>query len=87
MPRIDSDPGRFHVTCTGYTIECTPDGLPSILLSAELELAAWDTDGRKLWTTFVEPPWGYTVEGDRVHLDVMGNKQSFTLRDGPPKPR
>jgi len=28
-------------------------------MSAELELAAWRTDGTKLWTTFVEPPWTY----------------------------
>ena len=28
----------------------------TVLMSAELELAAWDTSGRKLWTTSVEPP-------------------------------
>ena len=187
MARTDADPGRFSVTCAGYTIECTPGGLPliydglkkraalveeielherglcciavkrssdswpflvvaqsyaphgsgfepgvllvhetkvlfigagerilayhleppqrlwedradigflnweqygdTVLLSAELEFAAWDTTGRKLWTMFVEPPWDYAVKGDVVELDVMGNKQSFKLREGPPKQR
>jgi hypothetical protein len=34
-----------------------------IVMSAELELAAWDTQGRKHWTTFVEPPWEHSVDG------------------------
>jgi hypothetical protein len=185
MTRIDADPGRFRVTCAGYTLECTPGGLPltytglkahaalvdeielrerglcciavrrsteswpflvvaqsyspqgsgfepgallvpetkvlfigagerilayqleppqklwedradtgflrweqfgdTVLLSVELEFAAWSTAGRMLWTTFVEPPWDYSVQGDRIELDVMGNKQSFKLRDGPAK--
>jgi hypothetical protein len=55
-------------------------------MSAELELAAWDVHGRKLWTTFVEPPWGYRVEGGRVRLDVMGRGSSFDLTAGPAPP-
>jgi hypothetical protein len=54
-----------------------------VLLAAELEFAAWNTHGKKLWTTFVQPPWDFTVSGDVVELDVMGNKRSFTLPDGP----
>jgi hypothetical protein len=53
-----------------------------VLMSAELELAAWSTDGTKLWTTFVEPPWSYRVVGDRVVLDVMGAARTFDLRSG-----
>ncbi len=53
-----------------------------VLMSAELELAAWDTAGRKLWTTFVEPPWTYRVEDGRVHLDVMGVRSSFPISEG-----
>lgn len=53
-----------------------------VLMSAELELAAWDTSGHKLWTTFVEPPWSYTIEGDRIRLDVMGEVSQFGLRSG-----
>jgi len=54
-----------------------------VILSAELELAAWSIDGRKLWATFVEPPWNYTVIDGLVHLDVMGNISSFVLEEGP----
>lgn len=54
-----------------------------IVMSAELELAAWTLEGKKLWSTFVEPPWVYSVRGVRVHLDVMGNKSEFDLGKGP----
>jgi hypothetical protein len=54
-----------------------------VVMSAELELAAWSTDGEKLWTTFVEPPWSYRVTGGRVMLDVMGAVRTFDLRRGP----
>jgi len=54
-----------------------------ILMSAELELAAWTTDGTKLWRTFVEPPWSYAMVGDDVHLDVMGERTRFPKRTGP----
>lgn len=30
-----------------------------VLMSAELELAAWDLEGEKLWSAPVEPPWDY----------------------------
>lgn len=54
-----------------------------VVMSAELELAAWDLKGRKLWTTIVEPPWDYVVENGLVKLDVMGEASEFPLRDGP----
>lgn len=54
-----------------------------VLMGAELELAAWDSQGEKLWTTFVEPPWGYQVDGGRVQLDVMGSKSDFEIAQGP----
>jgi hypothetical protein len=57
-----------------------------VLMSAELELAAWDIHGRKLWAGFVEPPWSYEVQGEMVHLDIMGEVSSFPLVQGP-KPR
>jgi hypothetical protein len=52
-------------------------------MSAELELVAFDLRAKKLWTTFVEPPWTYSVEGDAVHLDVMGKKSVFSIQRGP----
>jgi hypothetical protein len=54
-----------------------------VVMSEELELAAWTTDGRKLWRRFVEPPWSYTVADGVVRLDVMGAVSEFPLREGP----
>lgn len=54
-----------------------------ILMSAELELAAWDLSGSKLWTTCVEPPWDYRVHDRHVTLDVMGDLSTFDIRTGP----
>ena len=54
-----------------------------VVMSAELEMAAWNTAGTKLWTTFVEPPWSYRVDTGRVFLDVMGAERSFDLVTGP----
>ena len=54
-----------------------------ILMSAELELAAWSLSGLKLWTTFVEPPWSYEVTDQTVRLDVMGSVTSFPIEAGP----
>jgi hypothetical protein len=54
-----------------------------VVMSAELELAAWSTEGAKLWTTFVEPPWSYRVAQGQVVLDVMGAVRSFDLHGGP----
>lgn len=54
-----------------------------VLMSGELEFAAWTAQGKKLWTMFVEPPWEYMVEGDMVDLEVMGNKRRFPILSGP----
>jgi hypothetical protein len=53
-----------------------------VLMAAELELAVWSSDGVKLWSRFVEPPWSYSVHGSDVHLDVMGTESLLSLRDG-----
>jgi hypothetical protein len=47
---------------------------PTVLMAAELELAARDHRGGKLWSMFVEPPWTYQVASGLVELDVMGTK-------------
>lgn len=54
-----------------------------ICMSAECELAAWRSDATKLWSTFVEPPWDFRVEGEIVQLNVMDKRTSFGLRTGP----
>ncbi len=53
-----------------------------VLMSAELELVAWDSYGRKLWSRFVEPPWSYTVEQSFIRLDIMGTSTLLALHDG-----
>lgn len=53
-----------------------------VLMSAELELAAWDLSGRKLWSRFVEPPWTYTVSDDAIRLGVMGEFSHLDLLTG-----
>ncbi len=54
-----------------------------VVMLAELEMAAWSSDGTRLWSTFVEPPWSYTVAGETVRLDVMGSVTEFPLPTGP----
>lgn len=54
-----------------------------VVMSAELELAAWTVTGHKLWTAFVEPPWDYSVEDDQILLDVMGRRSRFGILHGP----
>jgi hypothetical protein len=56
------------------------------MMAAELELAIWDVHGVKRWSTFVEPPWSYQVDGPLVRLDVMGISSSFPLATGPAQP-
>jgi len=53
-----------------------------VFMAAELELAAFDVSGQKLWTRFVEPPWEFKVELDRVVLDVMGTITHLERRTG-----
>jgi len=58
----------------------------TVLMSAELEPAAWTTEGRKLWTANVDPPWSYRVSDGRVELDVTGRRSEFDLVAGPNRP-
>lgn len=57
-----------------------------VVMSAELELAVWDLQGVKRWSTFVEPPWDYEVDGSMLRLDVMGTVSLFPLASGPVRP-
>jgi hypothetical protein len=54
-----------------------------VLMSAELEFAAWDVHGQKQWAMFVEPPWAYDIQQGEVHLTVMNDKTTFPLASGP----
>ncbi len=54
----EADTGFWHCSQSGDTV----------LIGAELEMAAWDVSGRKLWIRFVEPPWSHSVSGGVVTL-------------------
>ena len=51
-----------------------------VVMSGEVEMAAWSIDGERLWVEPVEPPWAYEVRGGMVHLDVMGQIRTLPLR-------
>ena len=54
-----------------------------VLMSGELELAAWAASGQKLWSMPVQHNWEYHVDRDQVHVNVLGRKTVFGLRQGP----
>lgn len=61
----------------------THDGT-QVFMAAELEFAAFDISGTKLWTRHVEPPWTFTLEPDRIVLDVMGTITHLSRQSGEP---
>lgn len=79
---LDGPRRLWEDTADSGFLEWSRDG-DVVLMSAELELAAWDTMGHKLWSMPLEPAWEYHVSGGQVHLDVLGRKSSFPLRAGP----
>lgn len=54
----------------------------TILMKAEIEFAAWNLRGEKLWSKFVEPPWEYSLDESQVRLDVMGDISEFNIATG-----
>jgi len=54
-----------------------------VLMSGELELAAWDISGKKLWAMPLQPAWQCHVEAGMVHLNVMGRRTAFPFHQGP----
>lgn len=53
-----------------------------VVMSGELEIAAWSTKGEKLWSKYVEPPWSYEIADNDVFLDVMGRESQFNIYTG-----
>lgn len=53
-----------------------------VVMSAELEVAAFNTLGDKLWSKQVEPPWSYTVADGVLRLDVGGSIMRMSLTTG-----
>lgn len=81
--RLDDPPVRLwedSAECGFWHWSVHPE---AVLMAAELQLAAWDLSGTKLWTRFVEPPWTYAVADGQVKLDVLGQVSEFSVVAGP----
>ena len=53
-----------------------------VFLLAELEFGVFTTAGQRLWSTFVEPPWDFRIDGEIVELDIMNKIQRHRILDG-----
>jgi hypothetical protein len=53
-----------------------------VIMSAELDFFVGDIFGKKLWSTFVEPPWEYRIVDEIIYLNIMGKETAFSLMDG-----
>ena len=80
--RLD-EPSRFWMDATDGGFWGWARFEDRVILSAELELAAWDVQSRKCWSMFVEPPWSDEASAGMIERDVMGKRSSFPLDDGP----
>ena len=74
---------KLHQDITPYAFHSWNRHGDVILMSGELEVAAFALDGTKLWSATVESPWDYGVSGANMYTLVMGHKVEFPLRDGP----
>ena len=81
--QLQDGPRRLWEDCTEYGFWSWAQFDGVVLMSAEIEFAAWSAEGVKLWSTFVEPPWSYSMSQGQVYLDVMGTHSSFPLARGP----
>jgi hypothetical protein len=50
-----------------------------VIMLAELDVTCWRSNGEKMWTRFVEPPYNVDFEGDKIVLDIMGQIVKFNI--------
>jgi hypothetical protein len=74
---------RLHQDITPYAFHSWNRHGEVVLMSGELEVAAFALDGTKLWSAAVESPWDYGVTGENMYTLVMGHKVEFPLKNGP----
>ena len=69
------------VFCGFWRWSCHGD---RIVMSGELELTGWSTEGHEVWSYRydVEPPWSFEVQGGRIIVDVMGERTDLDLMTG-----
>ena len=80
--RLDSPRRLFEQTVDAGFWEWSRHG-DVVLMVGELELAAFDIQGNPLWNMPLQPAWEYKVANGKVHLDVLGRRTAFALREGP----
>lgn len=54
-----------------------------VVMSASHEVAAWNTQGRKLWSQLVEPLWNYEIIDNLIRINVLNRSVEFPLASGP----
>jgi hypothetical protein len=81
--RLDDPPVRLWEDATDAGFWWWDRQGEVILMAAELELAAWNLHGQKLWSSWAEPPWSYSVQNRVIQLDVMDNLSRFPISTGP----
>lgn len=54
-----------------------------VVMAASHEIAAWTTQGRKLWSQLVEPLWNYEVVDNLIRINVLNRSVEFPLDSGP----
>ena len=54
----------------------------AVLMSAELEIAAWTIEGQKLWSRSADPPWEYRVEDSVVVVSDCRGTERVDLWSG-----
>lgn len=74
---------KLHHDITPYAFHSWNRHGDVVIMSGELEVAAYALDGTKLWSSVVESPWDYGVTGGKMYTLVMGHRVEFPLRDGP----
>lgn len=74
---------RTHLDLTPYAFVSWSRHDDVIVMCGELEVAAYDLTGKRLWAATIEPPWDFGVNGDTMFTIVMGHKTEFSLREGP----
>ena len=77
---------RTHLDVTPYAFTSWNRHGDVVVMSGELEIAAYDLRGQRLWAATIEPPWDYGVQGDAMFTIAMGHKTEFPLREGPSGP-
>ncbi|WP_198104516.1 hypothetical protein, partial [Clostridioides difficile] len=75
-----------HLDLTPYAFTSWSRHEDIVVMSGELEIAAYDLRGQRLWAATIEPPWDYGVQGDSMFTIAMGHKTEFPLREGPSGP-